>query len=72
MANTPPTAHVKFTLHQGEPETGVWCDSCKLSSAVRFPIYLLSERFVHLLGHVVICASCRTQTREGYDHVKRD
>ena len=27
----------------GEPETGLWCDTCLLASRVRVPIFLTSE-----------------------------
>lgn len=27
----------------GEPETGIWCPTCLLPSALRWPLYLLGE-----------------------------
>ena len=46
-----------------EPETGLWCDSCLLSSVVRVPLVMITESGASdtVLSPVELCTECGRQ-----------
>lgn len=47
--------HVTVNLTVGEPELGLWCETCALPSLVEFPIYAITEQGVTQMGAVPLC-----------------
>jgi hypothetical protein len=47
----------------GEPETGLWCDSCLLPSVVRVPLVMITENGASdtALSPVELCTECGEQ-----------
>lgn len=51
---------VLITPIAGEPETGLWCATCALPGALRFPVVGILPTGVLDLGTVTICPDCQT------------
>ena len=51
-----------ITFEYGEPETGIWCETCLLPSAVAFPVILTFGGGTPQLKAVQHCLDC-DQTR---------
>lgn len=49
--------HVVIVTH-GEPETGLWCPTCLLPSAVLWPLVLIGENGADDAGCVILCDGC--------------
>jgi hypothetical protein len=51
-------AIIKIEITYGEPELSVWCETCLLPSAVRFPLMIMNERGLTLIGAIEYCRDC--------------
>lgn len=49
---------IKVLIEPGEPGHGVWCDDCLLSTAVRFPLSMVTDAGVASVGSVTVCERC--------------
>jgi hypothetical protein len=50
-------------IEAGEPETGLWCDSCLLPSVVRVPLIMITETGASdtALSPAELCTECGKQ-----------
>lgn len=63
-----PAAFSPLVVHvaAGKPETGLWCDSCLLPSAVRFSLLILGENGAYgEAGRMTLCTECDPPGGEG-------
>lgn len=53
-------------LAPGEPETGLWCETCKLPSVVRVPFVMLTESGASYgaVPPAELCTECETLTHQ--------
>lgn len=54
-----------YTIHLvvcDDPQTGIWCNGCRLPARVRFDLAGISERGVGPMGSVERCLHC-----DGYE-----
>ena len=50
-------------LECGEPETGHWCDECKLPSRIWIPFNSMNSEGVGEISHLMICPDCAERNK---------
>lgn len=61
----------RIQLQVGAPTTGLWCDTCLLPSAIRWPVHGLFPDAVQRLGDVTACAGCSDLAELVHETVRR-